>query len=79
MPRNLHSKSRFDAKEVANRLSAATPSRREMLWRLGGGLGGVALASLLGDEGALAVEGARRRPPQAKRVVQLFMSGAASQ
>ncbi len=62
-------------------------SRRELLWRAGGGLGGIALAYLLGSEGALAdtpgAGGALRRglhhPARAKRVVQLFMSGAASQ
>ncbi len=60
--------------------------RREFLWRSGGGLGGIALASLLGDEGLLAAggeSGASRagglhHPARAKRVVQLFMAGAAS-
>jgi hypothetical protein len=66
-------------------------SRRQFLWRAGGGLGGVALAYLLGTEAdgplpeALAAGAAARRrgglhhPARAKRVVQLFMSGAASQ
>lgn len=61
-------------------------SRRELLWRLGGGLGGVALSHLLGYEGLLAgdAEPDRRasglhHPAKAQRVVQLFMSGAASQ
>src|SRR5215210_1905185 len=60
-------------------------SRRDFLWRLGGGLGGIALASMLGDDGLLASDGpvqqqkAVRYRPKAKRVVQLFMSGAASQ
>jgi len=64
--------------------------RREFLWRFGGGLGGIALAWMLGREGALAegsagmLTGATgnrlpHHPPKAKRVVQLFMSGAASQ
>jgi hypothetical protein len=62
-------------------------SRRRFLWGLGGGLGGVALAHLLGQEGLLADVG-RPRPDlngglhhraRARRVVQLFMSGAASQ
>lgn len=44
-------------------------NRREFLWSYGGGLGGIALASMLGEAG----------PAKAKRVVQLFMSGAASQ
>src|SRR5437016_14263930 len=75
----------------------STTSRREFLWRSGGGLGGIALASLLGGEGLLdSVAGAagadseqeeegrgRARPkpdfkPRAKRVIQMFMAGAAS-
>jgi hypothetical protein len=53
---------------------------------LGGGLGGIALAHLLADGGLLAetataAHPARlaHHPPKAKRVVQFFMSGAASQ
>jgi hypothetical protein len=60
--------------------------RREFLWQFGGGLGGVALAQLLGRENLLAESTASRRangglhhPARANRVVQLFMSGAASQ
>jgi Protein of unknown function (DUF1501) len=58
--------------------------RRSFLWRAGGGLGGIALAHLLGADGLLAGEGHRpergpHHPAKAKRVVQLFMSGAASQ
>jgi len=61
-------------------------TRREFLWRFGGGLGGVALAHLLGtaDEaratnpnGALH-EGVHHRA-KARRVIQLFMNGGASQ
>src|SRR5881227_2902330 len=48
-------------------------NRRDFLWHSGGGLGGVALAALLGEDADAAVR------PRAKRVVQLFMSGAASQ
>ena len=48
-------------------------SRRQFLAQSGGGLGTVALAHLLGRERPTA------RVPRAKRVVQLFMSGAASQ
>jgi hypothetical protein len=62
---------------AASRLSATT--RREFLWRAGGGLGGVALASLLGREGLLADQpSVVHHPPKAKRVIQLFMAGAAS-
>jgi hypothetical protein len=61
--------------------------RREFLWRCGGGLGGIALAHLLGTEGSLAetarpsaeLNGGLHHRARAKRVVQLFMSGAASQ
>ncbi len=58
-------------------------SRRDFLWRSGGGLGGIALASLLGNDHALAAghgPGTQvvHHPPRAKRVVQLFMAGAAS-
>ncbi|MFO0960983.1 MAG: DUF1501 domain-containing protein [Isosphaeraceae bacterium] len=52
------------------------PTRREFLWGSGGGLGGIALASLLGADGLLADGPARK--PRATRVVQLFMAGAAS-
>ena len=57
-------------------------NRREFLWQAGGGLGGIALAYLLGMENALADTQhptPTTLPPRAKRVVQLFMSGAASQ
>jgi hypothetical protein len=58
--------------------------RREFLWRFGGGLGGIALAHLLASNGLLAdtaptVHRGLHHPPRAKYVVQLFMSGAASQ
>ena len=53
---------------------------------MGGGLGGIALAHLLGRDGLLAAEkgkpefnGGLHHKAKAKRVVQLFMSGAASQ
>ena len=67
-----------------------TTTRRRFLFESGGGLGGIALASLMADEGLLAstvrsgdsassgVLGLPHHPPKAKRVVQLFMSGAAS-
>jgi hypothetical protein len=77
---------------VAPDSPSARCSRREFLWRSGGGLGGAALAQLLGMEGLLASEpgpaapgtGPRRppagpqHPPRARRVVQFFMAGAAS-
>ncbi len=65
----------------------STPiTRRHFLWNSGGGFGGVALAALLGEQGLLAGAGpssngvltALHHPPRVKRVVQLFMAGAAS-
>ncbi len=53
-------------------------TRRNFLWNAGGGLGGIALAQLMTEEGLLAQAG-QHHPAKAKRVVQLFMSGAASQ
>ena len=64
-------------------------SRREFLCQFGGGLGGIALASLLGQDQMLAAEGPGKsrtelngglhHKAKAKRVVQFYMSGAASQ
>jgi hypothetical protein len=51
-------------------------TRRDFLWHTGGGLGGIALNWLLGQE---AVSAGPHHPAKAKRVVQLYMSGAASQ
>jgi hypothetical protein len=69
-----------------HRPTGNTPvSRREFLWRSGGGLGGIALTSLLQREallaGPAATTSAANPPlarPRAKRVIQLFMAGAAS-
>ena len=63
------------------------PSRRRFLWNWGGGLGGIALAHLLGRQNLLTgaespnpdLNGGLHHRARAKRVVQLFMSGAASQ
>jgi hypothetical protein len=65
-------------------------TRRDFLWHAGGGLGGLALAHLLGRDGLLAADnssgqgrpdlnGGLHHKARAKRVMQLFMSGAASQ
>src|SRR5919201_1184215 len=62
-------------------------TRREFLWRFGGGLGGVALAQLLAETGALAdaprprpeFNGGLHHPAKVRRVIQLFMNGGVSQ
>src|SRR3954464_4545433 len=56
-------------------------TRREFLWRFGGGLGGVALAQLLAEAGAFGETsvGGLHHPAKVKRVVQLFMNGGVSQ
>lgn len=58
-------------------------SRRDFLWRTGGGLGGIALAYLLNQPTANASAGILRDrlqfPPKATRVIQLFMNGGVSQ
>jgi hypothetical protein len=65
-------------------------TRRQWLAQAGSGFGTLALAALLDREGLLATEhesasphaapaGGLHHPARAKRVVQLFMSGAASQ
>ena len=54
-------------------------SRRSFLMESGGGLGGIALTSMLAGEGQLhADEPQTHHPARAKRVVQFFMAGAAS-
>src|SRR5437764_13150934 len=69
-------------------MRAPTLDRRELLWQAGGGLGGIALAYLLSRDGLLAAPAGKGRADlnggfhhraRARRVVQLFMSGAASQ
>ena len=60
-------------------------NRRSFLWQSGGGFGSLALAHLLGREAGAAskgrpeLNGGLHHRARAKRVVQLFMSGAASQ
>ncbi len=63
----------------------AALSRREFLWRTGGGLGGIALAWMLQREARAAMGGAGdgalalpHHAPRAKRVVQLFCLGGVS-
>jgi hypothetical protein len=57
-------------------------SRRNFIEQFGTGLGGIALGSLLAQERNLAQPSGARLPrfaPKAKRVIQLFMNGGASQ
>ncbi|MCA9054075.1 MAG: DUF1501 domain-containing protein [Planctomycetaceae bacterium] len=56
--------------------------RRSLLWRIGGGFGGLALSHLLSTD-SLGVSGAElsdglHHPARARRVIQLFMTGGAS-
>ncbi|MFI5460870.1 MAG: DUF1501 domain-containing protein [Isosphaerales bacterium] len=67
--------------------------RRDALWRLGGGLGGIALTALLCNEGLLAgtgltpekvcpradLNGGLHHRAKVRRVIQLFMNGGVSQ
>jgi hypothetical protein len=62
-------------------------TRREFLWRFGGGLGGIAMAHLLGRQGLLAaspqpradLNGGLHHRAKVKRIVQIFLNGGASQ
>lgn len=56
-------------------------SRRDFLWRTGGGLGGLALAHLLAEENTLAASAPihPHHAAKAKCVIQLFMNGGVSQ
>jgi len=70
-------------------MNLQSSSRREMLQTLGNGFGALALSALLGDDRSQAATpsavptagprpGLPHHPPRAKRIVQLFMAGAAS-
>src|SRR5687768_16720920 len=60
--------------------------RRDFLWRMGGGLGGIAMTYLLGQEQLLAdphgavaqLNGGIHHRAKVKRIVQLFMNGGVS-
>jgi hypothetical protein len=66
-------------------IEVAMKNRREFLWQSGGGLGGIALAQLLADSGAMGdvpkaeFNGGLHHPAKVKRVIQLFMNGGVSQ
>jgi len=60
-------------------------TRREFLWNIGGGLGGLAAAQMLGAEASAAerdskldLNGGIHHRAKVKRVIQLFMTGGAS-
>jgi len=64
-------------------MSGLQLSRREMLFHVGGGIGSIALAAILADDKLLATENGGvlttlHHPAKAKRVVHMFMGGAAS-
>jgi hypothetical protein len=80
----------MSTKPVGDRLRFhSSVDRREFLWRLGGGLGGVALTHLLqggqpnaasnGAEVLPDLNGGIHHPAKVRRVIQLFMNGGASQ
>lgn len=50
-------------------------SRREMIGRLGGGVGTLGLVSMLGQQASQASTLAPHYAPKAKRIIQLFMNG----
>ena len=55
-------------------------TRREVLLRSGGGLGGIALAQMLAEGAARAdLNGGIHHKAKARRVIQLFMNGGVSQ
>lgn len=57
-------------------------SRRDFLWKIGGGLGGIAMADMVAHEAFAklgpGMKGGLHHPARAKRVIQLFMTGGAS-
>ncbi len=56
---------------------AALQTRRQFLWRTGGGLGGIAFAKMFAEHEAFALN--PHHAPKAKYVIQLFMNGGVSQ
>jgi hypothetical protein len=72
---------------MPNSYDKVMSSRRDFLWNAGGGLGSLALASILGSDALLAdvplpdpaLNGGLHHKARAKRVIQLFMNGGVSQ
>ena len=73
----MHQPSPFHSK-----VPVSSMSRRDLLFRSGGGLGGIALAAMLSNDALQAESNAAhvvlKQPAKAKRVIQLFMAGGAS-
>ena len=65
-----------------NQIAQNPISRRDLLWRSGGGLGGIALAAMLFRDPVRAESDnshvVGKQPAKVKRVIQLFMAGGAS-
>ena len=59
-------------------MTSASLDRRQLLQCVGQGFAGLALAALIDRESGAADSSRLHHPPRAKRVVQLFMAGAAS-
>lgn len=65
-------------------MNSQPTTRRDFLWKSGGGLGGIALASMMAPSHSWGTPGRPPLPdglpmvPRAKRVIQMFMAGAAS-
>src|SRR5438874_8507615 len=84
-----HSLREWEARPLAPRVGHPTgPSRREVLRRAGLGFGLLALADLLGRDGALRADDRPANPlaarpphfpPRARSVIYLFMHGGPSQ
>jgi hypothetical protein len=57
-------------------------SRRDFLWNIGGGLGGIAMAQMLNRDVVASTGPALgtgiHHPPKVRRIIQLFMTGGAS-
>jgi hypothetical protein len=84
------SRSLFEYLEASSPVRPRCPvlgTRRDFLWQFGGGLSGVALVCLLGNESALAdtpqprpeFNGGLHHRAKVRRIIQLFMNGGVSQ
>jgi hypothetical protein len=77
---------KFLQHELAYRLATQRQlSRREALFKMGAGIGGIGLASMFGSNAVAAEQASPLAPklphfaPKAKRLIQLFMPGGPSQ